>query len=164
MNKIQIAIGTVLGGAGLATAGVAHAARPAHHRFVLVAAAPTTSLLARPCDDCIVFSQPDGAHIGGTEYDAGAVSRAGKVVGHFALVSVGVTPFGGEGSPGELQLNASLSLPGGQLVGQGIEEPPLNGGTLAITGGTGRYANARGTVRYTDNDDGSTVLHVDLIG
>jgi hypothetical protein len=164
MNRIHLAIGAVLAGAGLATAGMPNAPGPAHHRFVLVAKPPTTSLLARPCDDCIVYSQPDGAHIGGTEYDAGDISRAGKVVGHFALVGIGVTPFNGEDSPGELQLTATVVLPEGQLIAQGLEEPPLNGGVVAITGGTGRYANARGTVRYTDNDDGSTVLHVDLIG
>lgn len=164
MNRITMALGTLLAGAGLTAAGMPGAHSHAHHRFTLVANPPTYSLLAHPCSSCVDYSQPDGIHVGGTEYDSGSVSRNGAVVGHFALVSVGVTPFNGEDSPGELELNATLVLADGQLVGQAIEEPPLNGGVLAITGGTGRYANARGTVRYTDNDDGSTVLHVDVIG
>lgn len=163
MNKFPLAIGGMLAGAGLVAPATAFGHSPSHHRFDLVANAATNSLFAIPCDDCVQFSQPDGAHLGGTEYDSGSISRAGTVIGHFALVSVGVTPFNGENAPGELQLNATMALPGGQIVGQGLEEPPLDGGVLAITGGTGRYANARGTVRYTDNDDGSTVLHVDLI-
>lgn len=164
MNRFHSTLGALLAGAGLAAAGMPHGTGPAHHRFDLVAATPTNSLLARPCDDCIEYSQPEGAHLGGTEYDSGALTQAGRVVGHFALVAIGVTPFNGEDAPGELQLTATLALPGGQIVGQGLEEPPLSGGVIAITGGTGRYANARGTVRYTDNGDGSTVLHVDVIG
>jgi hypothetical protein len=163
MNKTSIALGALLGSAGLVVAGTSSGQAEAHHRFTLVANAPTTSLLAHPCGACVDFSQPDGAHIGGTEYDAGTVSTHGNVVGHFAFVGTGVTPFNGEDHPGELQLTATVVLPDGQLIVQGLE-PPLNGGVAAITGGTGRYANARGTVRYTDNDDGSTVLHVDLIG
>ena len=165
MNKATIALGAVLAGTGFVAAGTSAGQADAHrNRFTLVAEAPTTSLLARPCDDCVVYSQPDGAHIGGTEYDAGVVSRAGKVVGHFGLVGIGVSPFGGDDHPGELQLTATIVLPGGQLVAQGLEEPPLEGGVVAITGGTGRYANSRGTIRYTDNADGSTTLRVDLIG
>jgi hypothetical protein len=164
MNRFHSTVGALLAGAGLAAAGLPHAFGPTHHRFDLVANAPTNSLLARPCDDCIEYSQPQGAHLGGTEYDSGSLTQAGHVVGHFALVGIGVTPFNGEDAPGELELTATLVLPGGQLIAQGVEEPPLKGGVVAITGGTGRYANARGTVRYTDNDDGSTVLHVDVIG
>lgn len=165
MNKTIIGLGALLAGASFATTrpGVVHAATASDH-FTLVANRSTNSLLARPCDSCIVFSQPAGAHIGGTEFDSGTLSRHGEVVGHFALVSIGVSPFNGQDDPGELQLTATLALPGGQVVGQGLEEPPLDGGTLAVTGGTGRYATSRGTVRYTDNADGSTTLHVDLIG
>jgi hypothetical protein len=165
VNKIIIGLGALLAGASFATTGTGtgHAAT-APDRFTLVADPSTNSLLARPCDACIVFSQPDGAHIGGTEYDSGSLRRHGELVGHFALVSIGVSPFNGQDDPGELQLTATLALPDGQIVGQSLEEPPLDGGVLAVTGGTGRYANARGTVRYTDNADGSTTLHVDLIG
>jgi len=164
MNRTSIALGAVLAGAGFVAAGTSSGQAAPPDRFTLVASAPTTSLLARPCDDCIEYSQPEGAHIGGTEYDSGAVTEQGKVVGHFALVGIGATPFNGEDAPGELQLTATLSLPDGQLICQGLEEPPLDGGVVAVTGGTGRFANARGTVRYTDNPDGSTTLHVNLIG
>jgi hypothetical protein len=164
MNRTSIALGAVLAGAGFIAAGTSSGQAAAHHQFTLIANAPTTSLLARPCDDCIEFSQPAGAHIGGSEYDSGAITRQGKVVGHFALVGIGVTPFNGEDAPGELQITATIALPGGQLICQGLEEPPLDGGVVAVTGGTGRYANSRGTVRYTDNPDGSTTLHVTLIG
>lgn len=163
MNRTSIVLGAVLAGGGFIVAGTSSGQADAHDRFTLVAKAPTNSLLARPCDACIEFSQPTGAHIGGTEYDSGAIARHGKVVGHFALVSIGVSPFNGDGHPGELELNATVKLAGGQIVGQGLEEPPLNGGVLAVTGGTGRYAHARGTVRYTDNANGSTTLHFDLV-
>jgi hypothetical protein len=165
MNKITLGLGALLAGTGF-VAGGTHAgqADTHHHQFTLVAEAATNSLLARPCHNCIEFSQPEGAHIGGTEYDSGTLSRHGEVVGHFALVSIGVSPFDGQDNPGELQLTATLALPHGQVVGQSLEEPPLDGGVLAVTGGTGHYANSRGTVRYTDNPDGSTTLHVDLIG
>ncbi len=163
MNRTMIGLGVTLAGAALATAGIGAGHAAVHRHFDLIANAPTNSLLAHPCSTCIDISQPEGAHLGGTEYDSGTLSKHGLDVGHFALVSVGVTPFNGENQPGELQLTATLVLPGGQLVGQGIEEPPLERGVLAITGGTGRYANARGTVRYTDNPDGSTSLQVNLI-
>ncbi|MCW2856736.1 MAG: hypothetical protein JWR52_2351 [Marmoricola sp.] len=162
MNKTSIALGAVLAGAGFVVASTASGQADAHQRFTVVAKAPRNSLLAHPCAQCIDFSQPDGAHIGGTEYDSGAITSHGKVVGHFALVSIGVSPFT-QARPGELQLTASMKLPGGQLVGQGLEEPPLDGGVLAITGGTGRYAHARGTVRYTDHANGDTTLHIDLV-
>lgn len=165
MNKTIIGLSALLAGVSFAATGTSagHAA-PAPDRFTLVANPPTNSLLARPCDACVVFSQPQGAHIGGTQYDSGTLSRNGKHFGHFALVSIGVSPFNGQDDPGEVQLTATLALPDGQVVGQSLEEPPLDGGVLAVTGGTGRYAHSRGTVRYTDNPDGSTTLHVYLIG
>lgn len=162
MNKTSIALGSLIAGAGLVVAATSSGQADAHETFTVVAKAPTHSLLAHPCSECIDFAQPAGAHIGGTEYDSGLISRHGKIIGHFALVSIGVSPFT-QTKPGELQLNATMKLPGGQLVGQGLEEPPLNGGVLAITGGTGRYAHARGTVRYTDHANGDTTLHIDLV-
>lgn len=162
MNKTSIAVGALVAGTGLLVAGTASGQASAHERFTVVARAPIHSLLAHPCAECIDYSQPAGAHIGGTEYDSGLVFRHGKIVGHFALVAIGVSPFT-QTQPGELELNATLKLPGGQLVGQGLEEPPLNGGVLAITGGTGRYAHARGTVRYVDHANGATTLHIDLV-
>jgi hypothetical protein len=129
--------------------------------MILTAKSPTTSALTIPCPTCFQFSTPKGAHVGGVEYDAGTLTSSdGKDAGHFTLMSVGMTPFGGQSSPGELSLTANLVLGTDQLVGQGLEEPPLNGGVLAITGGTGKYANARGQITYKDNSDGSTSLTV----
>ena len=171
MNTKKLAIGLALAGAGAFAIGQPASGTPATpttgpsaitRSFNLVAKAPTTSLMAIPCADCIEFSQPQGAHIGGTEYDAGVLSRHGKRIGHFAITSIGMAPFNGPSHLGELQLTVTMVIGGSQLVGQGLEEPPLNGGVLAVTGGTGRFAGARGTVRYTDRNDGSTALHVTL--
>ena len=161
----KTAVGLTLAGmtaAAIALDPLGMASAGNRHVIDVVASAPTTSLLAIPCADCIQFSQPKGAHIGGTEYDAGTLTAHGHVVGHFALVSVGVTPFAGDDKPGELQLTATAVINGDQLVATGLEEPPLNGGEVAVTGGSGRFAGARGTLRYTDNADGSTVLHFEL--
>ena len=48
-------------------------------------------------------------------------------------------------------------LPGGQLMTQGIE-----GGLIAVTGGTGRFSNARGEGLQTFGGDGFT-LDLELI-
>ena len=49
-----------------------------------------------------------------------------------------------------MELNGTLSLPGGQITVQGLEEPPSDGGTIAITGGTGAYRFAKGEMRFHD--------------
>lgn len=117
-----------------------------------------------PCSTCVLDSQPQGAHIGGTQIDAGDLyDPAGHKVGPFALQSVGVTPFSSDG-PGELSLNALLVIGADQIAATGLEEPPLNAGTAAITGGTGRYRSARGEIHYTDNPDSSTTLNITLNG
>jgi hypothetical protein len=59
---------------------------------------------------------------------------------------------------GELRVQclASLSLPEGQLTAQGlptVDEDATKPFTLAITGGTGAYANARGQVTVRQLDD-----------
>jgi hypothetical protein len=107
-------------------------------------------------------STPPGAHIGGTQIDAGDLFDAGGgKVGHFGLDSVGVTPFTQQ-SEGELMLTATLVIGDDQIVAQGIEEPPLDHGTIAITGGTGRYRSAHGQVSFTDQPDGSTDLRLSV--
>ncbi len=68
MNKTIIGLGAIVVGAGFAAAGTgARYGATAAHRFTLVANQLTSSLLARPCDNCVEFSHPEGAHIGGTE-------------------------------------------------------------------------------------------------
>jgi hypothetical protein len=100
-----------------------------HHSLDLQAGKPRSTALAIPCPTCFAFDQPKEAHIGGTEYDAGELTdQHGSPVGHFSLVSIGVTPFAGEESPGELQLSATMVIGDDQLVAQGLEEPPVKGG------------------------------------
>lgn len=138
---------------------MAHAGSPTQMELT---ATNQSSALVRPCNACFIQIDPTGAHIGGTEYDAGQLrDRSGLVVGHFAIVSIGVTPFGPTGA-GELQLTATIAIGSDQLIAQGLEEPPLDGGTAAITGGTGRFRNAHGQLTYTDQPDGSTLLTIDL--
>ena len=55
--------------------------------------------------------------------------------------------------PPEVELTGTLSLPGGQITVQGLEEPPSDGGTIAITGGTGAYRFAKGEMRFHDTSD-----------
>ncbi len=150
-----------------ATTAVVAAAEPAaqprnNTNIKLIAAASTNSSLYVPCSTCVEYAKPAGAHLGGTEVDSGVLTNPmGKPVGHYGLVSVGVTPFG-PGGPGEVQQHESLVIGDSQLTAESLEEPPLNGGTAAITGGTGRYRGARGQINYTDNADGSTNLTIIL--
>jgi hypothetical protein len=138
------------------------AATASNTRTLVLISRSTTSTLFMPCRTCVLRSVPQGAHIGGIQIDAGTlVNHSGHRVGHFALQSVGVTPFTSKG-PGELMLTATLVINGSQITAQGLEEPPDNGGVAAITGGTGTFFGARGTVHYTDNPDGSTTLRIDL--
>ena len=63
-------------------------------RVLRLTARSATSTQFIPCPSCVLDSQPDGAHIGGTQIDAGDLyNSAGRKVGHYALQSVGVTPF-----------------------------------------------------------------------
>lgn len=161
---------SALGCAGLAVAAVTAAAvtlgtgRAAATRAqtLVLTSRSTTSTLFIPCHTCILHSVPPGAHIGGIEIDAGRLlDHSGRGVGHFALESTGMTPFTANG-PGELMLIATLVINGSQLTAQSLEEPPDDHGTAAITGGTGAFLGARGTVQYTDNPDGSTTLRINL--
>jgi hypothetical protein len=54
-------------------------------------------------------------------------------------------------------VDVTLVLGPGQITAHGIEEPPANGGTLAITGGTGQYQSAGGEIRFRDTNKTGTV-------
>jgi hypothetical protein len=163
MLALSAAVAAGVGGVGLAGYQDAFAG-PSESPETLIASSPQTSVLFRPCDNCVISSVPAGAHIGGTEIDTGSLSsNTGAVVGHYSLQSVGVTPFSSSG-PGELSLHALLVIGSDQIVADGIEEPPDNGGTAAIVGGTGRFSGARGTVTYTDQSDGTTRLRISVMG
>ena len=71
-----------------------------------------------------------------------ANGRGGQV-GHFVNWITVVTPS-------ELLLDLTLVLGRGQITAHGIEPAAANGGTIAITGGTGMYQSAGGEIRFRD--------------
>lgn len=89
-------------------------------------------------------------------YESGKLlGRHGAKVGHFAISATQVTRVAA-GIPGELLLDVTLVLAAGQITAHGIEEPPDNAGTIAITGGTGAYQSARGQIHFRDAGPGTT--------
>ncbi len=110
-----------------------------------------------PCPDCTL--QPMGFevgdHIGEFLINHGVlVDEKGKTVGHFAAHILGTT-VAADGPP-EVQLTMTLSLEDGQITAQGLEEPPADGATIAVTGGTGRYRAAKGELQFHDTDETTT--------
>jgi hypothetical protein len=75
-------------------------------------------------------------------------------VGHYAAHILGTTVA--TDIPPEVQLTISLALAEGQITAHGLEEPPTEGGTIAITGGTGRYLGAKGETRFHDTGETTT--------
>jgi hypothetical protein len=60
---------------------------------------------------------------------------------------------------------ATMTLPGGQITVQAALEfvgEETEGGTLAVTGGTGRYVGAEGEAHVTFVSDTKTIVHVVL--
>jgi hypothetical protein len=82
--------------------------------------------------------------------------RGGKVVGHDIVHCILATT--------EHSLCfAAVDLPGGQLELQGIGPAGGSGNfTIAVTGGTGRYANARGTAQIISgpNNTGTEIFRL----
>jgi hypothetical protein len=82
--------------------------------------------------------------------------KNGKVVGHDLVHCILVTT--------EHSLCfAAVDLPGGQLELQGIGPAGGSGNfTIAVTGGTGRYANARGTAQIISgpNNTGTEIFRL----
>ena len=114
----------------------------------------TATVFITPCRTCVT-SVPAGIHTGAMANEYGTlVNGQGTRVGHFALVATQVT------AQGELMLDVTLVLGQGQITVHGIEEPPANGGTIAITGGTGRYQSAGGEIRFRDTSQTTTLLQV----
>jgi hypothetical protein len=154
--------GAVTGAAVVLAASSAVYALPSQAATDLVLNATVhTATFVIPCPTCVLRSTPKGAHTGGTEYDAGGLTDAhGVRVGHFAIEETGMTPF--NDGPGRVQLVGTIVVRGSQLTFQGLEEPPLDGGSVAITGGTGAYAGARGEITYADTSATVTRLTVHL--
>ena len=107
----------------------------------------TATVIITPCRTCVT-STPAGIHDGAVADQYGIlVNGRGAQVGHFANVVTQVTP------QGELLLDLTLVLGQGQITAHGIEEPPTNAGTIAITGGTGGYQSASGEIRFRDTSN-----------
>jgi len=149
--------GIAIVAAGAAAAAIftasASAASSGGTTLHLTAKAAATVVIS-PCRTC-VQSVPAGVHTGAVANQYGIlVDGRGARVGHFAVVATQVTPRG------ELLLDVTLVLGEGQITAHGIEEPPDNAGTIAITGGTGIYQSAGGEVRFRDQSPTTTLLQV----
>jgi hypothetical protein len=83
----------------------------------------------------------------------------GRVVGHDGGFCV-ITKV--EGATVEDQCLATYVLPGGQVTTQGLDSPAPRK-PFAITGGTGRYAQARGDGVLVENGDGTGSLTFDIV-
>jgi len=145
-----VATATVLtASAGAATSGGTTTLR-------LTAKAATT-VFVDPCRTCVT-SVPAGIHTGAVANQSGTlINGQGTLVGHFAQVATVVSP------QGELVVDVTLVLGQDQITAHGIEEPPANGGTIAITGGTGRYQSAGGEIRFRDTNKTGTVTQVQAV-
>lgn len=159
MRKILLA-GAVAAGVAAATVltGAASATSAGEGPLRLTAKAAAVAVIT-PCRTCLQ-SQPPGIHMGAVADESGRLLNGhGVKVGHFAISATQVTPVAA-GAPGELLLDVTLVLAAGQITAHGIEEPPDNAGTIAITGGTGAYQSVRGEIRFRDAGPGTTLLQV----
>lgn len=110
-----------------------------------------------PCPECTLrpMGFSPGDHIGEFLVNQGTlIDDRGRTVGHYAAHILGTTVA--TDVPPQVQLTTTLSLVGGQITAQGLEEPPTDGGTIAITGGTGRYLGAKGEMRFRDTSETTT--------
>ena len=84
----------------------------------------------------------------------------GQRVGHSRVVGTFVTGFGAKYTRRAIVLlEAQLYLPDGTLLIQGYGDLQPNGSsrfTLPVTGGTGVYADARGSISVRELGDGTT--------
>jgi hypothetical protein len=88
-----------------------------------------------------------------------AGTKQGARIGHLYVVGTFVTGFGPRFShPALMLFDAQAYLPGGSIVAEGYGRLNPNGPsrlTLAVIGGTGTYANARGQVNVRDLGNGN---------
>ena len=111
------------------------------------------TVIVTPCRTCVT-SVPAGIHTGAVADQYGALVNARSArVGHFATVITQVTPR-------ELLVDVTLVLGQGQITAQGLEAAAASSGTLAITGGTGRYQSAGGEIRFRDTSKTVQLLQV----
>ncbi|MDQ6777342.1 MAG: hypothetical protein M3071_14245 [Actinomycetota bacterium] len=100
-------------------------------------------LVAQPTGDGQVDNPPSGISVGDEFFEHGVITgRAGRRLGHYALTTQLVA---GNASHGTEQSTVTVFLRGGQLVTAG-GHATVDRFSMAVAGGTGRYAGARGTV------------------
>jgi hypothetical protein len=153
--------GIAIVAAGVATAAVltasAGAATSGGTATLRLTAKAATTVFVDPCRTCVT-SVPAGIHTGAVANQSGTlINGQGTPVGHFAQVATVVSP------QGELMVEVTLVLGQDQITAHGIEEPPANGGTFAITGGTGQYQSAGGEIRFRDTNKAGTVTQVQVV-
>jgi len=101
------------------------------------------TVIVTPCRTCVT-SVPAGIHIGDVADQYGIlVNGRGARAGHFVQWLTDV-------SPSEFLLDLTLVLGQGQITAHGIEPAAASSGTIAITGGTGRYQSAGGEILFRD--------------
>jgi hypothetical protein len=83
-------------------------------------------------------------------FDAADKSKVGTDQGYCLRVAAGVS----------YECTWTTFLPGGQIVVNGPFFDTTLNNTLAITGGTGRYRNARGTMDLKSQEDGAKFTFV----
>lgn len=163
MKLLRLIVAATLGLAVLTVIGGAASRAGANEDNLHFQAHQDLGLTVIPCDQCVISPvgvQP-GDHIGEFLVNHGTLTdHTERIVGHYAFHIVGTTIAAG--GPPEVQLSGTLALPGGQLAVQGLEEPPADGGTIAVVGGTGRYAAARGELRFRDVDERTAELTIGL--
>ena len=112
---------------------------------------PDLGLTVIPCPDCTL--RPTGFnvgdHIGEFLVNHGTlVDDKGRTVGHYAAHLLRHH----RGHRGRPRGTADYH----PVTAQGVEESSAEGGTIAITGGTGRYVGAKGEMRFHDTSETTT--------
>jgi hypothetical protein len=99
-----------------------------------------------------------------------AGTKRGARVGRLELFATFITGFGPQfNQRAKVVFQGQAYLPGGSIIGEGNGTLNPNGpssGTLAVIGGTGKYASARGSLSYRDignGDTGKTALTIHLV-
>jgi hypothetical protein len=154
MRRSAIAGVVLAAGIGAAVLTASASAATSGGTTLRLTATATATVLVSPCDTCVT-SVPAGVQAGVVADQYGdLVNGQGARVGHYVFVATEVTP------QGELLLDVTLVLGQGQITAHGIEEPPADSGTIAITGGTGLYQSAGGEIRFRDTSQTATLLQV----
>jgi hypothetical protein len=131
---------------------------PAHGQDPTGARTLTFTSTEKQGDEHAIDTRPKGPSVGDRWLLASTLRQAGKVAGRLEGDCVGV-----DKTFGVLQCSVVVILPDGRLTLQGAsvsKRIPGVGGTgeeYAITGGTGAYQGATGTMRRTGNEKPDTL-------